>query len=381
MAKNLRQRSPSAKGGRENTLGSQSRKLDILLDELDSRDGESASRAHARRRFRERSVGVLLSQPDGGEVSLRLAARNLSVGGVSLLHSAFVYPGTEITVDLPRVNGKPQRVRGTVKRCAHVQGVIHEVGVQFDEMINLHEYQHADPFTESFSYENIDRSRLTGTVIHIDPSQIDRQIVRHFLRDTALSIRGCENFEEAKAYLEKGCDLVLAEFRLPEMDAAALTTTLRTEGHTMPVVVLSSSTSGDTLEAIRQAAVDVFIPKPIEEKRLIAALAEFLAPDSAYQEHKPASLDEGLRELAAMFAGSLAETAGKIEGALEREATEEILAMAAQLKGSALSLGYERLGTCASELMGLILGKAHPESINRVARKLATYCRTARPVV
>jgi len=381
MSKPTKPKSRSAQQGRENTLGSQSRKLDGLLDELDSRDGDSVNRAHARRKYRERSVGVMLTQPDGSEVMLKLAARNLSVGGVSLLHSAFVYPGTDIMVDLPRVNGKPQRIRGKVMRCTHVQGVVHEVGVKFDELINLNEYKHADPFTDSFSYENVDRSRLTGTVIHIDPSQIDRQIVRHFLRDTSLSIRGCENYDEAQAYLEKGCDLLLAEFRLPEMDAAELTTSLRTEGHTMPVVVLSSSTSPETLEAIQRAAVDVFIPKPIEEKRLIAALAEFLAPDSADQEHKPASLDEGLKELASMFAASLGETAGKLEAALQSENTKEILSIASQIKGSALSLGYERLGVCASELMGLIIGQAHPESINRVVRKLVTCCRTARPVV
>lgn len=366
--------------GRENTLGSQSRRLDELLDELDARDSSSVHRSHARRKFRERSVSVVLSQPDGGEVTLKLAARNLSVGGVSLLHSAFVYPGTAIVVSLPRVNGKLQKVRGKVMRCDHLTGVIHEVGVKFDDPVNLHDFQHADPFSNTFSYENVQLGRLRGTVVHIDPSQIDRQIVRHLLKDTALSIRGCENYEEARPYIHKGCDLILSEFRLPDSDGAMLTSTLRSDGHTIPVVIVSSSTSSETLEAVRRAAIDVFIPKPIEAPRLIAAIAEFLAPESAYQDQKPAGLDEGMRELAAMFAASLPGLADRLDHAADDSQNGEMLSIASQIKGSALSLGFERIGLAAGEAMDLIAGNASPEVINRTVRKLVTACRTVRPV-
>lgn len=380
MAKAPKSKYRSEAVGRENTLGSQAWKLDALLDDLDSRDGSSVNRSHARWKFRERSVQVLLSQPDGSEVSLKLAARNLSVGGVCLLHSAFVYPGTAITVHLQqRVSGKVVRARGRVRRCDHIQGVIHEIGVKFDESINLHDFQQADPFANKFSYENIQLGRLRGSVIHIDPSQIDRQIVRHLLRDTALSIRGCDSFTEARQFLDKGCDLILSEYRLPDTDGAMMTNALRTDGHTIPVLIVSSSTSPETLEAVRRAAIDVFIPKPIEETRLIAAIAEFLAPESAHQDQKPTGLDEGMRELAGMFANSLSGYADQLDAAAEKNENEQILSIASQIKGSALSLGFEKIGYSAGEVMELLADGANMEMIQRAVRKLITACRTVRP--
>ena len=381
MAKVTRSRKRPAQSGRENTLGAQGRQLDELLDELDGGGGNSVHRSHSRWSFRERSIRALLRQPDGGEVELSLAARNLSVGGASLLHSAFVYPDTAITVDLPRADKKFQRVVGKVMRCDHVRGVIHELGVKFDEPINLRDFQQADPFSETFSYENIDLSQLRGTVVNIDPSQIDRQIVRHLLKDTALSIRGCETLEEARQYIDKGCDLILAEFNLPDSDGAMLTSLLRSEGHTMPIVITSSSTTKTTLDMIRRAAVDVFIAKPIEEGRLISAIAEYLAPESAYQDQKSAGLDEGMRELATMFSASLSDFAAQLEQGVEEKDTESILGVATQMKGSALALGFEKIGVCSTEVVQAIDDNQPSETVFRLARKLIMACRTARPVV
>lgn len=381
MAKPARSKHSASSGARENTLGSQGYRLDELLDELDAKGGNSVNRSHQRWTFRNRSIRVVLTQSDGSEVMLQLAARNLSVGGVSLLHSAYVYPATKMTVDLPKINGKILRIEGVVTRCSHVRGVIHEVGVKFNEPINLHDFQESDPFAQTFSYENIDLTKLTGTIVHIDPSQIDRQIVRHMLKDTALSIRGCETLEEAKQYFEKGCDLILSEFNLPDSDGAMLTSLVRSEGHTMPVVIVSSSTDKETLEMVRRASVDVFIEKPIESGRLISAIAEYLAPDSAHQEQRPAGLDEGMRELAALFAGSLSEKADKLDQAIEEADTDRILSISKQIKGSAMMLGFEKIGRIADEIISACSTHASAESVYRVTRKLTVACRTVRPVV
>jgi len=381
MKKSIRSRTRPNSGARENTLGSQAHKLDDLLDELDARGGDNANRSHQRWTFRDRSVEVLLIRPDGSEVTLQLAARNLSVGGASLLHSAFVYPETAAVVHLPKVNGKIARIEGVVKRCSHVRGVIHEVGIKFHEPINLHDFQESDPFAQSFSYENIDLSKLQGTIVHIDPSQIDRQIVRHLLRDSSLSIRGCESFEEAKQFMEKGCDLIITEFNLPDSDGAMLTSLLRSEGHTMPIIIISSSTDQATRDMVKRAMVDVFIEKPIEPGRLISAIAEYLAPESTHSEQRAGGLDEGMRELAALFASSLAEHADNLEKAIEAGDVHQIQAIAMQIKGSALMLGFDKIGKSADEITSSVATLASSESVFRVTRKLIMACRTVRPVV
>ncbi|GAB4383875.1 MAG: hypothetical protein Kow0022_04840 [Phycisphaerales bacterium] len=366
--------------GRQNTLGSQARGLEALLDELDrAADGNAAiHRTHVRWPFRHAGITAHLTQPDGGDVTLSLACRNLSVGGMSVLHSAFLHPGTRIAVDLPRATKGVARVKGRIVRCSHVRGTIHEIGIKFDDLINLREFKRSDPFDAALAFENVKPSDLTGTILHIDPSQIDRQIIRHLLRDSSLSIRGCESVEEAMPYIERGCDLILCEFNLLTQDAATLAMTLRAEGHQQPIIVVSSNRSSATVEMIRRSPIDVFLDKPVKQDRLLSAIAEFLAPDSRRQEQKGVELNGDLKEIASSFARSLNDYADKLEAALAEHDQDELIRLATELKGTAMALGFVKVGTIATELFDDLDQGQSLDNAARVARKLAMACRQSR---
>lgn len=367
---------------RINTLGQQARQLEDLLDELDRSTGKgSAKRSHARSAFREQAILTTVRQPEGGEVELRLACRNLSVGGMSLMHSAFLHPGTQLSVDLPLASGGIRRVDGKVVRCSHVKGMIHEIGVKFHEPIHLREFQRTDPFDMVFSYENVKPADLKGMVVHLDPSEIDRKIVRHILRDTALSIRGVETTEEALTLIEKGCDVIIMEYGLNDSDAAMFTSMLRSEGHMQPVIVVSSNTTKDAANLIRRSAIEVFLPKPIDADRLMSALAEFLYGDAASSDSKNnLAPSEAMKELASLFSKDLSTYADKLEAALNENDDEAIFRIAIQIRGTALSLGLTQLGTLASDVSDRLGDRQSPAMLTRQIRKLITHCRSPRPV-
>lgn len=369
-----------ANAGRQNTLGAQGRGLDALLDELDrSGDGRvSRHRTHVRWPFRRASVTAHLTQPDGGDVTLSLACRNLSVGGMSVMHNSFLHPGTMVCVDLPKANKGVARIKGRIARCSHVRGTIHEIGIKFDDLINLREFKQSDPFDAALAFENVRPADLAGTILHIDPSQIDRQIVRHALRNSALSIRGCESVEEAMPFFERGCDLILCEFNLLTQDAATLAMTLRAEGHLQPIIVVSGNRTSAAVGMIRRSPIDVFLDKPVDAERLLSAIAEFLAPDSRRQEQKGIELNEDLKVLASSFAKSLIDYADKLEAAIGERDRDEIFGLATNLKGTALALGFVKLGTIATELSDVLDQGQSLDSVGSIVRKLAMACRQSR---
>lgn len=369
-----------ASGERQNTLGAQNRGLDTLLDEMDRRaeGGQSANRSQVRWPFRHGSIAMTLVQPDGGEVRLSLACRNLSVGGMSVLHNSFLHPGTQAMVELPRATQGIAHVKGRIVRCSHVRGTIHEIGIKFDELINLREFKQSDPFEAALAFENVRPQDLSGTILHIDPSQLDRQIVRHLLRETSLSVRGCESVEEAMPHIERGCDLIICEFNLVDQDAATLSLSLRSEGHLQPIIVVSANRSQAAVDMVRRSPIDVFLDKPVQADRLMSAIAEFLAPDSRRQEAKGVEPNEDMRELATAFARTLGDYADKLEAAITARDPDEVFHLATQLRGTALSLGFHKVGNVAVELTD-ILGRGESlESAGRAVRKLAMACRQSR---
>lgn len=380
MARIERKTSRVSNAGRLNTLGAQGRGLDALLDELDkAHEGQvSTNRTHVRWPFRHGSIQASLTQPDGGEVRLSLACRNLSVGGMSVLHNSFLHPGTVVTMDLPRATQGVSRVHGRIVRCAHVRGTIHEIGIKFDDLINLREFKQSDPFEAALAFENVRPQDLTGTILHIDPSQIDRQIVRHALRDSALSIRGCESIEEAMPFIERGCDLILCEFNLVSQDAATLSLALRADGYLQPIIVVSGNRSPAAVEMIRRSPIDVFLDKPVDGNLLLSAIAEFLAPDSRRQEQKPAEVHGDLKDLATAFARTLDDAADHLEQAVQSHDPDEVYRLSTDLKGTALSLGFTKVGNIAGEVSEA-LGQGQPlETVGRIVRKLAMACRQSR---
>ncbi|RMH10506.1 MAG: response regulator [Planctomycetota bacterium] len=371
----------AAAAGRQNTLGAQGRSLEQLLDELDNRAGEgvAGNRTHVRWPFRHKSIPASVIQPDGGEVQLLLACRNLSVGGMSVLHSAYLHPGTRITVVLPLATEGSKRISGRIVRCSHVRGTIHEIGVKFDQLINLREFKKSDPFDAALAFENVDPRDLTGTIVHIDPSQIDRQILRHMLRDSSLSIRGCESVEEAIPHIERGCDLIICEYNLNSSDAATFAVSMQAEGQTQPIIVLSADRTSETASMVRRSPIDVFLSKPVDPQRLFSAIAEFLAPESTRQEQtEQVETSEDMKELASAFAKSLPEYAEKLDEALKQHEAEDALRLATELRGTALTLGFPKVGKAATEVADALAQGASLDSLGRSIRKLITVCRQSR---
>lgn len=124
--------------------------LKEVLDELDDAENRSHPERRKYERIRYRCLNVaLIIREVGHDVAFMVVTRNLSRGGVSLLHRHAMSPGQPCTVVFPMRDGPKQVfVTGRTARCRHVRGLLHEVGIRFDK-----------PITESHLKRILERGR------------------------------------------------------------------------------------------------------------------------------------------------------------------------------------------------------------------------------
>jgi len=82
-----------------------------------------------------------------------------------------------------------------------------------------------------------------------------------------------------KAAHEDPPDLAICDLLMPGLDGLTLCTMFkRSRTFKAPILVLSGHVSEKDAAAALRAGADAFIPKPVEREKLLAAVAEWLAP-------------------------------------------------------------------------------------------------------
>jgi len=115
--------------------------LERVLNALDQgmfgRGTQKPNRRRPRLVFRQTSVLLTIQTYGGGTSNFLVCTRNLSKGGVSVLHGGFVHPGTGCRIVLRTLDGERHALEGKVVQCRFIEGRVHELGVKFTTLIDL----------------------------------------------------------------------------------------------------------------------------------------------------------------------------------------------------------------------------------------------------
>lgn len=112
------------------------RKLADQLDRETAGADFASQRGHERVPYRSMVQAICeVSHPGGNRVRFIVRTRDLSASGIGFFHGQFLHAGSRCTIYLNRSDGKQQPLIGTVRRCEHVNGKTHEIGVEFDKLI------------------------------------------------------------------------------------------------------------------------------------------------------------------------------------------------------------------------------------------------------
>jgi DNA-binding response OmpR family regulator len=319
--------------------------LDAMFDRLDAVERPSAARRRrdfVRWPFRHESIEVRLAHPGGNVVTFRVACRNLSRGGMSVLHNSFVHPGSVCTVVIPHPGRGPITVAGTISRCQHRSGVVHELGIRFNHPIDARTVVQIDPFSNAFSLENIAPSALHGRLLIVSASAEERRTLSHYLRETTLAIECVASLHEAVLSIQ-GREAVLVDTDVPDAEPATIVATLRECGYAGPVVLTAPDRSVETRARLAGVGAQALVVKPLSQELVLGVLAEvLLMPDKHSQ--PPAS------PAAAGRSGALASISVDLRRATCARSPDSIRQACLRLRSISDEMGWSALERLCAEV-------------------------------
>lgn len=366
------------------TLRMSSFDLDQLICRLE-RDGPPTStnskRASKRWRAQTQKVAVTTHDEQGGKRTLIMAPRNISTGGMGLLHGGFLHPGTVCAIVLRDVRGKAMQIAGSVTRCSHLQGTIHELGVKFDQRINPRDYFIWAGNDYLFNAESVTPGQLSGTVLIVNDSPADQRLISHLLRGTALEFIYARTGEDGLEMLEQAPHIALVDYQLPDMDGLTLVTAARSRGCTTPMLLLSGCPDQELRHAAIGAGAKEMLFKPLSEALLHKALAEYLLlGDIQRRDDDPfrASAAHASSESIESCIEEIRASADKLLAMMAANNLEQLTASLGRLHGAAADFGFKALHLRTQIAMQKISGIERAEDAAFDISRVVEACRMAR---
>ena len=374
----------SGMDNKDNTLHLSADRLSVLMDELDQMSqGSTARRSHARLEYRRHAVDVEVYQPSGGSVGFCVACRNISRGGMSVLHSSYMHVGTKCRVKLRHKDRGDQWLVASVVQCRHVSGRVHDVGMRFTKEIDVNDYVRLDPLSESFSLEHVEPGELSGRVLLVTGSEIEKKLIEVYLAETKLRLVHVEKYKEADSQLNEPFDVVLIDFDMDATAAQEKVQALRAAGHATSVIAISGDKSVNARDAIREARASAFVPKPIDRSALLRALAEYIildrgAEDDSNKPQAPQETDPSLKALAELFAHDLQKFSEEIAIAVKRDDNKSLRYICARIRGTGPLLGQDAIAEAASNVLAILENSGSIEGAQEAINTLTSMCRHAK---
>lgn len=120
-------------------------------------------------------------------------------------------------------------------------------------------------------------------ILLVDDKNIDRQIIKTLLDSTKAVVDEAENGQEALSILEKDIDkydLILMDIQMPYMDGYSATEAIRNlsnpKGKKIPIIAIPVNVVKGSIEKYKNAGMNDYISKPINQKPLIRLLKNYL---------------------------------------------------------------------------------------------------------
>lgn len=374
---------PIANDTNRNTLRLNQRELQQLLEHLEqqSNDKEAPEREFVRWSYPVEAVQLTISHNAGNKVTLPVATRNISRGGISVLHSSFVHNNTPVEITLQIPDGSTLNTTGRVVRCNHLLGRVHEIGIKFDQQISTRDLLGLDPLNGAYSLERVEPTRLQGSVLLVTTSDLDRDLILMYLEETNLIVNTADSIENAIARAQRGCELIIADYHLGEQTAPDMIYELSNAGCEFPVIVMSSDNSATVQDFIREVNGAGILSKPIAKLQLMQALAEFLHADGdggpLYSTLTP---ENTAYPLLTKFLAEISRMALNLEKAVRENDANTCLSIVRTLSGTAAPLGFPDISNLAIAAEKQLAHKT-PKGASTEIRALVIACRRikARP--
>ncbi|MGC2857361.1 response regulator [Novispirillum sp. DQ9] len=114
-------------------------------------------------------------------------------------------------------------------------------------------------------------------VLVVDDDERLRTLLRRYLSDNGFVVTTAADAAEARAALATMVfDLLVVDVMMPGEDGLALTRSLRQDGNTVPVLMLTARGEAEDRIAGLEHGADDYLPKPFEPRELVLRLTSIL---------------------------------------------------------------------------------------------------------
>ena len=119
--------------------------------------------------------------------------------------------------------------------------------------------------------------QLNGHILLAEDNQVNSNLLKIILERVGLQVDLAANGREAVNLACSGqYDLILMDIQMPCLDGLEATRILRHKGITTPVIALTAHAMHYEQDKFRQAGCDGFLPKPVNQGRLLAIVQQYL---------------------------------------------------------------------------------------------------------
>lgn len=152
-------------------------------------------------------------------------------------------------------------------------------------------------------------------------------------------------------------DVILLDIRMPVLNGFETIQMLKANNklNKIPVIAISASTLESNAQAILDAGFNAFITKPVQEKKLIKALSQFLVPAVVEIKDKEKSIESSLKNLDPIDKEKLITAFNSNiepiwEGLKVIQASDQMLKLSNELKALATRFNWKELGAFQEQL-------------------------------
>ncbi|MBB6429755.1 response regulator [Algisphaera agarilytica] len=344
--------------------------------------------------FHGRKVLVTITNNHGQRVSHSVLPRNLSRNGIAFVHGRFVYPESRCQVTLPMQNGKWYAVEGEVRTCRHIQGIIHEIAIVFDEPLNLNDFvrltasqqeKHRAEQSQDFDPEHDMDVNSVGRTLVIDDMATDRKLYRLWLEKLNMATNEASGVTTTIEQMSQ-CqfDLIMINLELGEESGIELIQHLRGQGFERPIIATSASDHKTEENAAIEAGATAFLVKPFGLEDLRVALEDSLSIDTSATNEADAVYstladDAEMLPLIEEFVSTLGPLSMRLRRANADADLKTIEQLCQNLKGAGAGYGFEAITTMARYAMdSLEAAEQDAESIRKTVNDLVQTLRRSR---
>lgn len=353
-----------------------------LLDKMDNiaRNGDPAPsdaagarvderRVHRRHTYRPPAVAIQVEHPGGGSARYLVGARNLSQHGVGLLHGGFLYDNAVCTVVLETRRRELLAFPGRIVTCRHVDGTIHELGVRFDQEIDIETYfQLVEPIDLAPAATASQRQtlpKLGGRMLYIDPSIAACDQASRYLTDQEMTAITARHLGAGlDAIKREAFDVVVCDADLDGIAADEALTKIRSAGHAGPVAFVTGKPDQARDSRLQELGADQIALKPLSKSRLHDLLNRCLNPSV---ERGPSDLESLIQS----HVDAMQRRIDALEGSIIRGDIPNLRIVCESIAHASSAEGHEALSLAANDALRTMheSGSTHAamEAVRRVA--------------